>query len=111
MSLHHVYNSVTMSNTAVINIRTDVKIKTKAQKVVERLGLSLSAVINAYLRQLIRTKSVSFSLDGEPTDYLLKSLRESKKDIKKGFVSPAFDDVKDADEWLDNPKAKYENQI
>ena len=111
MSLHHVYNSVTMSNTAVINIRTDVKIKTKAQEVVKGLGLSLSAVINAYLRQLVRTKSVSFSLDEEPTDYLLKSLRESKKDIKKGFVSPAFDDVKDADEWLDNPKAKCENQI
>ena len=100
-----------MGNTAVINIRTDAKIKSKAQAVTEKLGLSLSAVINAYLRQLIRTKSVSFSLSEEPTEYLLETLRNSKKDIKKGFVSPAFDNVKDADRWLDNPKAKYENQI
>lgn len=100
-----------MSNTAIINIRTDVRIKNKAQAVTEKLGLSLSAVINAYLRQLIRTKSISFSLNEEPTDYLLKTLRNSKKDIKKGFVSPAFDNTKDADEWLDNSKAKYESQI
>ena len=100
-----------MSNTAIINIRTDVRIKNKAQAVTEKLGLSLSAVINAYLRQLIRTKSISFSLNEEPTDYLLKTLINSKKDIKKGFVSPAFDNTKDADEWLDNSKAKYESQI
>lgn len=100
-----------MSNNTVINIRTDARIKNGAQAVAEKLGLSLSAVINAYLRQLIRTRSVSFSLSEEPTDYLLKTLRNSKKDIKEGFVSPAFDNAKDADRWLDNPKAKYENQI
>lgn len=100
-----------MNNTAVINIRTDLKVKKRAQKIAQELGLNLSVLINAYLKQLVRTKSVSFSLDEEPTDYLLKSLRESKKDIRKGFVSSAFDNAKDADEWLDNPKAKYENQI
>ena len=101
----------TMSNTAVINIRTDAGVKTKAKEIAEKLGLSLSGIINAYLRQLIRTKTVSFSVSEEPSDYLLKSLVQSKKDIKEGFISPAFDNAKEADEWLDNPKAKYENQI
>ena len=100
-----------MSNTAVINIRTDLAVKTKAQKIAERLGLSLSAVINGYLRQLIRTKSVSFSLEEQPSKFLLQTLARSKKDINSGFISPAFDNAKEADEWLDNPKAKYENQI
>ena len=100
-----------MSSTAVINIRTDAKIKAKAQAVAEKLGLNLSVVVNAYLRQLVRTESVFFSLDEKPTDYLLKAIKESKKDINKGFVSPDFDNVKDGDKWLDNPKAKYENQI
>lgn len=59
------------------------------------------------LRQLVRTKSVSFSLSEKPTQYLLKALRNSKKDIKKGFVSPAFDNTQDADKWLDNPKRQY----
>jgi len=100
-----------MSSTAVINIRTDTKIKSEAQKITKELGLSLSAVINAYLRQLVRTKTVSFGLGEEPTDYLLQALRESKKDIKKGFVSPAFDNTKEALKWLKDPKAEYANQL
>ena len=100
-----------MSNTAIINIRTDVKIKNKAQEVAEKLGFSLSAVINAYLRQLIQTKTVSFSLEEQPSDFLLQALIRSKKDIKKGFVSPVFDNAQDASKWLNNPKAKYANQL
>ncbi len=100
-----------MSNTAVINIRTDLVIKTKAQKIAERLGLSLSAVINGYLRQLIRTKSISFSLEEKPTKYLLNSLKKSKEDIKAGYVSPAFDNADEALRWLRDPKAKYANQF
>lgn len=100
-----------MSKTTAINIRTDIKVKNKAQKIAQKLGLSLSAVINAYLRQFVRTKSVSFSLEEQPSDFLLQTLAESKKDIKNGYVSPAFDNVEDADKWLNDPKAKYENQI
>ena len=109
--LQYIYNVFTMSNTTIINIRTDVRVKSKAQKIADKLGLNLSVLINAYLRQLIRTKTVSFSLTEEPSDYLLQTLKKSKKDIKKGYISPAFDDAKDADEWLDTPKAKYANQI
>ena len=100
-----------MSNTAVINIRTNARVKSQAQNIAGKLGLSLSALINAYLKQFIRVKSVSFSLEEEPSDFLIKSLAESKKDIENGYVSPSFDNIKDADEWLDNPKAKYANQI
>jgi len=100
-----------MRDTSVINIRTDAEIKNQAQAVAENLGLNLSAVINAYLRQLVRTQSVSFSLNEEPTNYLLETLKNSKKDIKGGFVSPAFGNAEEADKWLDNPKVKCENKI
>jgi addiction module RelB/DinJ family antitoxin len=100
-----------MNHTAVINIRTDISVKRKAQTIAKNLGLNLSALINGYLKQLIRTRTVVFSTREEPSEYLIKSLEQSKKDIKKGFVSPSFDNAKDADEWLDDPKAKYANQI
>lgn len=100
-----------MSNTAVINIRTNAEIKSRAQEVAEKLGLNLSAIINAYLRQLVRTKSISFSLNEEPTNYLLKALKESKKDIKKGFLSPGFDKAADAVKWLNKTNRKYANQL
>lgn len=100
-----------MSNTVIVNTRVDLEIKTQAQKVANELGLSLSSLFRAFLKQLIRRKSVSFSIAEEPTDYLLKSLAESEKDVKKGYVSPAFNNTDDAVKWLNDPKAKYENQI
>ena len=100
-----------MNNAAVINIRTNANIKKQAQEIAKNLGLNLSALINAYLRQLIRTKTVSFSLEEEPSDYLVRSLEKSKKDIKNGYVSPLFTDPDEALKWLKNPKAKYANQL
>ncbi|KKR31595.1 MAG: Addiction module antitoxin, RelB/DinJ family [Candidatus Gottesmanbacteria bacterium GW2011_GWA2_41_12] len=99
-------------NTAVINVKVDPRIKKKAQKVASELGFSLSSLINAYLRDIIRTKTVNFSAaDENPSDYLIKSLKEAEKDIKAGRVSPRFDNANDATKWLNNPKKKYANQV
>ncbi len=71
-------------STAVINIKTDIKIKKQAQKVSADLGLSLSGAINAFLRQMIRDKQVYFSLDeSNPSVDLLKALEEAKLDRKE----------------------------
>ena len=51
-------------NTAVINIRTDLGLKSAAQKVAEELGFSISSLVNAYLKQLVKTKTVHFSGGG-----------------------------------------------
>ncbi len=98
-------------NTAVINIKTDPKIKRQAQEVVERLGFSLSAVVNAYLRNLVRTRTVDFSDDVrlEPTPYLKRLLKQAEKDTKAGRVSPRFSSVKESLAWLDDPHARYQN--
>lgn len=98
-------------NTAVINIKVEPTVKKKAQKVAHDLGLSLSGLINGYLKQLIRTKTAVFSLKEEPSEYMIQSLKEAEDDIKEGYVSPDFDNAKDAIAWLCNLKAKYANQI
>jgi len=99
-------------NTAVINIRVDQRVKTQAQDVVEKLGLSLSAVMNGFLKTLIRTKRVELSAnDEEPSEYLIQALKEAEKEYKNGWVSPGFDNAKDAIAWLNNPRGKYVNQI
>lgn len=86
-------------NTAVITIKTPVEIKTKAQATARDLGFSLSSLVNAYLRHLIKTKTVHFSLE-EPTRYMLDALRESRLDLERGEVSPDFSNSDDAIEWL-----------
>lgn len=98
-------------NTAVINVKVSPDLKAQAQDLAEELGFSLSSLINACLKQMIRTKTVSFNVAEEPTDYLLKALKRSKEDIKKGRVSPSFDNSKDAIKWLNSPNKRYANKI
>ncbi len=98
-------------NTAVINIKVEPKTKKEAQRVAEEIGVSLSGLLNGFLKHLIRTRTVTFSAGEQPSEYLVQSLREAEKEIKKGWVSPSFDNAEDAITWLDNPKRKYVNQI
>ena len=68
-------------NSTVINIKTDVKVKKEAQKIVSDLGLSLSGAINGFLKQLVRTKTISFTLnENNPSDYLMNSVAEAEKE-------------------------------
>lgn len=98
-------------NTTVINIKTSPVVKSKAQAIAEELGLSLSAVINALLKQFVRTKSINISLKEDPSPYMIKALKESAEDIKKGRVSPSFTNAQDAISWLSDNKRKYVYQI
>ncbi|MBU0570093.1 hypothetical protein KKB40_04960, partial [Patescibacteria group bacterium] len=72
---------------------------------------SLSSLINGYLRSLVKTKTIHFSLqDEEPSELLIKAIKEAEEDRNAGRVSPSFDNAKDAIAWLDNPKRKYMNE-
>ncbi len=95
----------------IINVKTDPEVKKKAQEVLNELGLNLSSAINAYLREIIRTRSVHFSLEEEPSDYLIESINEAEKELREGDVSPSFDNARNAIAWLNNSKRKYVNQI
>ncbi len=96
-------------NTAVINIKTEQELKKEAQNIAYDLGMSLSSLINAYLRQLVRTRKIEFDLREEPSEYLIQALSESRKNIRAGRVSPQFKTAEDAIKWLNNPKARYRN--
>ena len=67
----------------VINIKTDKEIKKDAQKIARDLGFSLSAIINAYLRQFIRNKEVHFGATSRMSLGLEKLLGGVEADICK----------------------------
>ena len=98
--MHKVYTSIIM-NTSIINIKTNPKVKANAQKVAKNLGFSLSALINGYLKQLVKTKTAHFSLsENTPSEYMLNALKESERDIKMG-KSRKFANSKIAVAFLD----------
>lgn len=88
-------------DTTVINVKINPALKSQAQAVAEDLGFGLSALIKAFLKNLVRTKTVTFSaVREEPSEYMIKALKESEADRKKGrFVS--FDSGKKALKYLD----------
>ncbi|OGY99805.1 MAG: hypothetical protein A2945_02305 [Candidatus Liptonbacteria bacterium RIFCSPLOWO2_01_FULL_52_25] len=66
---------------AVINIKANREIKESAQKLADELGLSLSDVLNASLRNFIRTREVKFSAIPEMTMELERLLGGVERDI------------------------------
>jgi antitoxin component of RelBE/YafQ-DinJ toxin-antitoxin module len=74
--------------------------KNQAQKIADELGLSLSAVMKALLKQFVRTKQLSVGISEIPNVYLARSLQQSDEDIKAGRVT-SFKTGQDALAYLD----------
>jgi len=85
----------------VINIKTDKEIKEKAQELARELGVPLSTLVNAYLRQFIRTREFSFSLAYSMSPELEKIIDGVEKDIiNDRNLSPCFDSAEKAISFL-----------
>ena len=89
-------------NTASILIKTDPQIKAKAQATAEDMGISLTSVINRYLKHFIQTKSITFTVDAEiPNQYMIDTLKESDEDYEAGRAV-SFENGKNALSYLNN---------
>lgn len=88
-------------NVTSIHVKVESNIKMQAQKTAEELGLSLSAVMKALLRQFIRTQRLSVGVGEKPSAYMIEALKKSNKEYKEGNTSPSFANVKDSFKWLD----------
>lgn len=86
----------------VINIKTNKEIKENAQKLAKELGLSLSDVLNASLRNFIRTREVYFSAIPTMTPEFERFLGNIEKDIKKRKnLSKEFSSLGEINDYLD----------
>lgn len=88
-------------NTASVHIKIESDIKMQAQKTAAELGLSLSAVMKALLKQFIRTQRLSVGVDENLSTYMIEALKKTDKEYKDGKTSPTFTNTKDSFKWLD----------
>ena len=93
-------------NTTVINFKTDKIVKKRAQKIAGEMGLNLSDIMNVCLRDFVKRRELNISLKN-PNEKTLKRIKVAINEVKKGKVSPSFDDVDEAIKWLDNEGEKY----
>ena len=83
-----------------INIKADKEIKERAQKVAKKLGIPLSTIINAYLRQFINTEQVNFSTSYRMSPKLEANIGQAIADWESGKNIRSFANAKEAGEFL-----------
>lgn len=77
-------------------IKTKKTLKEDAQKVSVELGVSLSTIMNAFLKQLVRDKEITFSTrEYRMTPYLEKVIKASRAEYKSGKTAGPFSSVED----------------
>lgn len=85
----------------MLNIKTDREVKERAQRVARDLGLTLSAVVNGSLRQLIRSQAVYFSAAPRMTAELENLIGRARRDYgRKRNVSPVLSSDKEVLDYL-----------
>ncbi len=85
----------------VVTAKIDPQTKREAMKTAAELGMPLSVVIKAFLKQFIRTKSLTVStLNEVPNDYLRMVIRIAEENLKAGKHSPIFRSGKEAVAYL-----------
>jgi addiction module RelB/DinJ family antitoxin len=88
---------------SIINIKTETEVKKNAQKIAKDIGLSLSDVINASLRNFIRTREVYFSAVPKVIPEFERLIGKINKNIKeKKNLSSSFSSSEKINGYLDN---------
>lgn len=73
------------TKTVTINVRMDAGVKKAAQKAARDIGVPLSAVVNAKLREFVQNPRVEFE-PLEPSKKLKRWIREAEKEFKSGKI-------------------------
>lgn len=72
-------------NTAILNIKTDPATKEQLKEFAAQVGLPISALMNAQIKQMLRDGKVEFDINIEPTPYLKDIIKEAEADYKAGY--------------------------
>ena len=87
-------------NTNLIVIKTQPATKAKAKQIASEFGLTLSGLINMLLKQVIRDKAVTLSLEEKPSQYMIDALKKSEEDVRAGRVI-TFKNAQEEFDYLD----------
>ncbi len=88
-----------MNKYSVINLKTDPELKRRAVEAADKLGISISMLLNNELRRFAAEQSVTFELLEVPNAKTAKLLADSRKSIDKSDFY-TFSSDKEALEFL-----------
>ena len=82
-------------NNTVISVKVDKDVKASAQEVANSAGLTLSSLVNTYLRQVVATRRIELYAPEPMTPKLEKLIEEVESELKSGKTSKKFDSVEE----------------
>jgi antitoxin component of RelBE/YafQ-DinJ toxin-antitoxin module len=84
----------------ILNIKTDPATKQQIQEFAAELGVPVSVIMNAQIKQMLRDRKVVLSTQLEPTPYLVKIMEQVEEDLKLNKNMTKAMDVKEATAYL-----------
>ena len=79
----------------VISVKIDKDVKASAQEVANSAGLTLSTLVNAYLRQVAATRRIELYAPEQMTPKLEELIAEVEAELKSGKVSKEFNNIEE----------------
>ncbi len=77
----------------VISVKVDREVKEAATEVAKSVGITLSALVNSYLRHVVATRRIELFAPEPMTPKLEKLIKEVERELKSGKVSKPFHDA------------------
>jgi len=99
--VNHTQVCIMVRMNTTMTIKVDKDVKSKAQATAKQMGLPLSTLINAYLREIAATGRVELSVVEEMTPQMERIIRQAEKEIAAGETSGPFYNIEEAETYLD----------
>lgn len=79
----------TMAHTTQVNFRIDEDVKRSAEKVLDEIGLSMSAAITVFLKKVSREHRIPFEMSADPfySESNMRYLEQKMEDYKSGRLN------------------------
>ena len=68
----------------ILNLKTDPSTKQQIQEFAAELGVPVSVIMNAQIKQMLRDRKIVLSTELEPTPYLIRIMEQVEEDLKTG---------------------------
>lgn len=89
-----------------MTFKIDKEVKAKAQDTAKQMGIPLSTLINAYLRDMAATGRVEFTASEQMTPQMERIIEGFQEEIKRGDTVGPFVSTEEAIEFLDSARSK-----
>src|SRR3989344_2583929 len=95
----------------VLNLKTDIEVKERAQALAKHLGIPLSTIVNAQLKSFIESGEFKVNRETSMSEAAIKKINGAKKEVRSDKnMPPRFKNAKAAADF-DGPRVTLNSPL